>query len=248
MPFRAETARGYVGGLVGTWVEELSLRSPAASPAPVAPVETRFRYNQAFLSAHAIVPGVIMMMLALIPAMVAAVGVVREKESGAILNFRSTPVTALEFLGGKAVPYVAVSFGAFLLMLVVAATVFGVPMRGSVAALVLGGLLYVAGTTGFGLIVSGFTHSQTAAIFAAIILSLLPAVNFSGFLVPLSSLSEVGRAIGHAFPSSFFQPLVIGATTKALDFTALWPNLVALAAFAAGFLALACLVLRKREA
>ena len=105
MPFRAETSRGYVTGLASQYAQQLTLeRTDAASTGQLVSVETRFRYNQAFRSVNAMVPSVMMLLLILIPAIMSAIAVVREKETGSIANFRSTPVTKFEFLVGKQLP------------------------------------------------------------------------------------------------------------------------------------------------
>jgi len=248
MPFRAETARAYVTGLAQTWLRDLKAESPLPRSDDLLSFEPRFRYNQAFRSAIAIVPGVIMLMLMLIPAMVAAVGVVREKESGAIANFRATPVTPLEFLVGKQIPYVAVALVSFAMLTLAARVVFDVPVRGSGLALALGGVIYVLASTGFGLLISAFVRTQVAAIFAASILSVVPAVNFSGLLVPTTAIAGAARVIGLAFPSSWFQQISIGAMTKGLKLAELWPNYLMLAGFAILFVGAAALALPKQEA
>ncbi|MDJ1160075.1 ribosome-associated ATPase/putative transporter RbbA [Chelatococcus sp. SYSU_G07232] len=248
MPFRAETARGYVQGLALRYLEEEARErlGHASAPSPVG-VETRFRYNQAFKSVYAIVPSVIMLMLVLIPAIMTAVGVVREKEAGSIANFRATPVGRLEFLLGKQLPYVAIALASFVTLLVLALALFGVGVKGSLPVLVAGTLLYVLATTGFGLLVSSFTRTQIAAVFATSVISMVPAVNFSGLLVPVSSLSGGGRLLGLAFPAAWYQPISVGTFTKGLHLGALWPNLAALAGFAALFLVAARAALAKQE-
>lgn len=248
MTFRAETARSYVLGLAQTWQRDQSALSPLPRSPELLTIETRFRYNQAFRSAIAIVPGVIMLMLMLIPAMLAAVGVVREKESGAIANFRATPVTAPEFLIGKQIPYVAIALTSFVMLLLAARLVFDVPVLGSGTALATGAVLYVLASTGFGLLVSAFVSSQVAAIFATAILSIVPAVNFSGLLVPTVALAGPARGIGLAFPASWFQQISIGAMSKGLPLAELWRNHLALAGFALLFITAAALLLRKQEA
>ena len=213
-----------------------------------ASVETRFRYNQAFKSVFAMIPSVIMLMLVLIPAMMAAMGVVREKETGSIANFRSTPVTRTEFILGKQLPYVVIAMLSFASLIIVSYGVFGVVVKGSVLALLVGTLLYVLATTGFGVLVSTFTRTQVAATFAAAVISIIPAVNFSGLLVPVSSLSGGGRLIGLAFPSSWYQQISVGTFTKGLGLPELWLNHAALAGFVALFIAVSVLALNKQEA
>jgi ribosome-dependent ATPase len=248
MPFRAETARGYVEGVAQAYAAEEAARQPLATVAGFpARIEMRFRYNQAFRSVYAILPGIIMLMLVLIPAMMTALGVVREKETGAIANFRATPVTRLEFLLGKQAPYVAIAAVSFLSLLLMALLLFGVPVQGSVAVLFAGSLLYVLATTAFGLLVSSFTRTQIAAIFATAILVIIPSVNFSGLLVPVSSLSGGSRLLGLAFPAAWYQQVSVGTFAKALGLPDLWPELLMLAGFGVLFILLAALALSKQE-
>lgn len=248
MPFRAETTKGYVTGLAALYGKEwLAQNSATASAASLVNIETRFRYNQAFKSVNAMVPSVIMLMLILIPAIMSAVAVVREKETGSIANFQSTPITKFEFLFGKQLPYIAIAMISFVLLVLLALLLFGVPIKGSFAMLALGTLLYVIATTGFGQLVSTFTRTQVSAVFATAILSIIPAVNFSGLLVPVSSLSGGARLIGLGFPTAWYQPISVGAFTKGLGFEDLPLNLFMLAGFALLFLVAAQLLLRKQE-
>lgn len=249
MPFRAETARGYLQGLAVSYMEDQIERAygePIDTSA--AGIITRFRYNQGFQSVVAMAPSVIMLMLVLIPSMMAAMGVVREKETGSIANFRSTPVTKSEFLLGKQLPYVAIAMLSFVTLLMVAYGIFSVPIKGSGLALFAGTFLYVLATNGFGVLVSAFTRTQVAATFATAIIAIIPAVNFSGLLVPVSSLSGSGRMIGLGFPSGWYQQISVGAFTKDLGFAELWQNHIALLGFALFFIAVAILALRKQEA
>ncbi|MEN3930321.1 ribosome-associated ATPase/putative transporter RbbA [Microvirga sp. W0021] len=248
MPFRAETTKGYVTGLAQEYIQNISQESKVKPSAQAIDIEARFRYNQAFKSVFAIVPSVIMLMLVLIPAIMSAVSVGREKESGSIANFQSTPVTRLEFLLGKQVPYATVAFMSFILLLILSIYLFGVPVKGSFLLLLLGSIFYILATTAFGLFVSSFTKTQVAAIFATSIITIIPAVNFSGLLVPVASLSGGGRLIGLAFPAAWYQPISIGTFTKGLGFMDLWPNLFVLILFAIGFITASALVLKKQEA
>lgn len=247
MPFRAETVKGYVAGLAQAYQADQALRRTGAEDAAAA-IGMRFRYNQDFRSVFAIVPGVVMLMLVLIPAMMTAVGVVQEKESGSISNFRSTPVTRLEFLLGKQAPYALIALISFLTLAGLAWFPFGVGVKGSQFALLSGVALYVLATTGFGLLISAFAKTQVAAIFATSIIAIVPAVNFSGLLTPVSSLSGGARWLGLAFPAAWFQQISVGAFTKGLGFAELWRNHAALASFAVLFMAAAVLALKKQEA
>jgi ribosome-dependent ATPase len=243
-PFRAETSRGYVEGVHQAFAREIA---PNAGPSAAARIEARFRYNQDFESVFAVVPGVIMMLLVFIPAIMSALGVVREKELGSITNLYVTPVTGLEFLLGKQLPYVLVALVNFATLYFMAVLVFGVPVKGSLLGLVLGAVLYCVATTGLGLVVSSFLKTQIAAIFAAAIATTVPAIQYSGFLMPVSSMSPDAQAIGRVFPSYYFQHISVGAFTKALDFHALSGELLALAAIAVAITALARAGLRTQQ-
>jgi ribosome-dependent ATPase len=248
MPFRAETARGYVAGIALTYLTDQAARTigPGALSLPVR-IETRFRYNQAFKSVFNTVPSCIMVVLMLIPAMMTAVGIVREKEAGSIANFRSTPITRLEFLLGKQLPYIAIGTLSFIMVLLMAAFVFHVPVKGSLATLCFGTLVYLCASTAFGLVVSAMTTTQVAATFATTVLSITPAVNFSGLIVPVSSLQGIARALGLGFPAAWYEQISLGTMAKGLGFAELWPYILVLAGFAVGFVAVSALALRKQE-
>ncbi|HUL09614.1 MAG TPA: ABC transporter permease, partial [Candidatus Acidoferrum sp.] len=250
MTFRGETSKNYVTRVIRKQGEELQ-RSLHRAGSPNAwnseDIQTRFRYNQAFLSVNAMVPSIFMLLLCLIPAIMSAIAVVREKETGSIANFRSTPVTGLEFLVGKQAPYAATAFVSFLTLALLALLVFGLPIKGSALALVSGAALYVLASTAFGLLMSSFVRTQVAAIFGTAIITLIPATNFSGMLTPVSALTGGGRVLGLAFPSSWFQQISVGAFTKGLGFPELWHSHVMLGVFAVVFIAAARLALRKQE-
>jgi ribosome-dependent ATPase len=245
MPFRAETLRRYVQTLVATnlfWPEP----SAAGVKNPVN-FETRLRYNQSFESIVAEVPNTIMLLLMLIPAVMATVGVVKEKETGSIANFYSTPITKFEFLFGKQLPYIGAAMISYVIMILLSVFLFHVPVKGSFLVLTLGSLLYVGAATGFGQLISTFTKTQVSAVFATTVLAMIPAANFSGVLVPVSSLGGVARVAGLSFPPAWYQVLSIGAFTKGLGFEDLRHNLAVLAAFFVAYLLAAVLILRKQE-
>ncbi|MBB4197853.1 multidrug ABC transporter ATP-binding protein [Rhodoblastus sphagnicola] len=248
MPFRGETIRSYITGISQTWLAEQHRRRGLTVAASPINVETRFRYNQAFKSIYSIIPGVIMLILMLVPSMLTALGVVREKEVGSIANFRSTPVTRVEFLLGKQAPYIVLSFVSFGILMATALLLFGLPVRGSALALVLGAAFYIYATTSLGILFSAFLRTQVAALFATAVVSIIPAVNFSGLLVSVASLSTGGRLVGLAFPCGWFQEISIGAFTKGMDFMHLAPNLLVLLAFGLFYQLCAVLALRKQEA
>jgi ribosome-dependent ATPase len=194
------------------------------------------------------VPSVFMLMLCLIPAIMSAIAVVREKETGSIANFRSTPVTKFEYLLGKLIPYIGVALVNFVFLFVMAIFLFGVPLKGSFLTLLVATIIYVVSTTGFGQLISSFTRTQVAAVFATAILSIVPAVNFSGLFAPVSSLSGSAKIIGLSFPSAWYQPVTVGVFAKALGMAELWRSVVAIAVIAVAYFILSLIFLRKQEA
>nr|WP_246805051.1 ABC transporter permease [Desulfosarcina cetonica] len=142
MPFRAETIRGYAQGIHLQYLADLARRHGlSAGRGASVNVTPRYRYNQDFKSIYAMVPAVIPLLLVFIPAILMALGVVREKELGAITNLYVTPVTRLEFLLGKQLPYVAISMLSYFGLAAIAVIVFQVPIKGSFAALTAGAAL-----------------------------------------------------------------------------------------------------------
>jgi ribosome-dependent ATPase len=248
IPFRAETARGYVEATHQQF--EAALRREMGRPemARAVNIEARALYNQSFESIYAMVPGNIMLLLMLIPSMLTALSVVREKELGSIANFYAAPASKSEFLLGKQLPYAAIALLQFVTLVALAVFLFQVPIKGSILTLFIGGLIYVLASTGFGLLLSVFAATQTAAIFAAAIIAILPAVQFSGMFVPVSSLTGGAWFAAKIFPSTYFQAISVGTFTKALGMGALWPNVVALMVIAAVYFGLSVLLLKKQEA
>jgi ribosome-dependent ATPase len=210
-------------------------------------VEIRYRYNPDVKSLVAMVPAVIPILLMLIPAMLAALSIVREKELGSIVNFYVTPTTRLEFLLGKQLPYVIVSMASFLMLVVAAVTVFDVPMKGSFATLFAGALIYVTASTAVGLLISTFMRSQIAAIFGTAILSILPAVSFSGMTDPVASLEGFGRVVGEIYPTTHFLTIARGTFSKALGFSDLHAPFAALLIAVPVLLLVTSALLRKQE-
>jgi len=248
MPFRAETIRGYIQGTHAKVVSELHAKNEVrASPLPAAKVETRFLYNQAFESIYAMVPTTMSLLLALFPAILMALAIVREKELGSITNLYVTPVTRLEFLLGKQLPFIGVAMVNFGLMFLMALFVFDVPLKGSFTVLAFGALLYVAATTAYGMLISAFTRTQIAALFGTAILTVLPATQFSGMMTPVSSLTGAAVFMGRAFPMSYFVPISVGTFTKGLGLADLYVYLAELSLFFPIFIFLSLLLLRKQE-
>ena len=248
MPFNATNIRGYIGSLITAYTKDRIAESglPVSLKAP-AGIEPRFMYNQDFDSINAIAPGVMMLVLMMIPAMMSAVGVVREREIGSIANFYASPAAVAQYLIGKQLPYIAVGMVNFAAMMLMIIYLFGVPLKGSFTGLAVGTLLMVSASTALGLLISCFVRSQLAAIFATAIITLIPAQTYSGFLYPLSTMEGGALVIGKTFPSSWYYTVSVGSFTKGLHTADLLHEYAAIAAFAATSLILACLLLKKQE-
>jgi ribosome-dependent ATPase len=247
MPFRAQTIRGYLQGMHQLYLSDPAVKTTqAAAPLP-ADIEIRFKYNQDFDSVYAMVPSTLAMMLALFPAILMALAVVREKELGSIVNLYVTPVTRLEFLLGKQLPYIAVALINFFVMFTMAIFLFHVPLKGSFAALLAGTIIYVFTTTGYGMLISAFCKTQIAALFGTAILTILPAQQFSGMMTPVSSLSGTAQIIGRCFPMSYYLPISVGTFTKGLGFGDLGSSILTLILFIPILTSISLLLLRKQE-
>ncbi|ALS63063.1 multidrug ABC transporter ATP-binding protein [Pandoraea norimbergensis] len=231
MPMRAETVQGYVQGMHQNWLADQSLRRLGVRATASLDIETRYRYNPDVKSLPAMVPAVIPLLLLMLPAMLTALSVVREKELGSILNLYVTPVTRTEFLIGKQIPYVALAMLNFLLMALIAVTLFGVPIKGSFFTLLTAIFIFNVVATGIGLLASTFTRSQIAALFFTMIGTMIPAIQFSGMLTPVPSMEGSGRFIGEIYPATYMLIISRGVFNKALGFAdlgnAFWPMLVA---------------------
>jgi ribosome-dependent ATPase len=246
-PARAESVRGYAQGMHADWLaRQARLLYGAAASAGDFELVTRFRYNPDVKSVIAIVPAVIPLLLLLIPAILTTLSVVREKELGSIVNFWVTPVTPLEFLVGKQLPYVGLALLNAAMLTAFAVFVFRVPFTGSLAAFALAALLYVMATTAMGLLISAFISSQVAAIFATALLTIIPGSQFSGMIDPVSSLRGVGRLIGEIYPTAWFIVASRGTFSKGLGFQDLGMAFLMLAMATPVLLGLATILLRKQ--
>ena len=248
MPNRAETVRGYVQAMHLAWLQEMAGRqsSPQRYTSLIS-IETRYRYNPEVKSLPAIVPAVIPLLLMMIPAMLSALSVVREKELGSIINLYVTPTTRSEFLLGKQLPYIVLGMFNFFLLCALSVFVFGVAHKGSFLTLTLAALLYVTIATGLGLLISTFMKSQIAAIFGTAIITLIPATQFSGMIDPVASLEGPGRWIGQIYPTSHFLTIARGTFSKALNISDLWGSFIPLLIAVPLVLGLSVLLLKKQE-
>ncbi len=248
MTFRGDTVAQYVEGVHATM-----LRDPATGLGTSAPqkytanMEERFIYNPTFESKYSMVPSVPALLLLLIPAILMTVSIVREKELGPIINFYVTPTRRIEYLVGKQIPYLVIGMINFAILTALALVVFNVPIKGSFLTLALCTLLYIMATTGLGMVTSTFTSSQVAAVFITAILTIVPTIQFSGLLQPVSTLQGSAGFIGSIWPATYYMHASLGAYTKGLGARLLLKDVVFMLCAVPVLLMVSVAGLRKQE-
>jgi len=248
MTFRGDTVAQYVQGVHAKTLADPATGLQTASPRKdTATVEERFMYNPTFESVYSMVPSVPALLLLLIPAILMTVSIVREKELGSMINFYVTPTGRLEYLVGKQLPYITIGAINFVILTVLALIVFRVPVKGSFLTLALCTVLYVTATTGIGMVTSTFTNSQVAAVFVTAILTIVPTIQFSGLLQPVSTLKGGAGFIGSIWPASYYMHASLGAYTKGLGLRLMTIDLLFLACSIPVLLAISWFGLKKQE-
>jgi ribosome-dependent ATPase len=247
-PARASTIEGYLEGVHNSYLKRRAIESGHAQAVQlVLNIEARYRYNPTFESIYAMVPSVPAILLVLITAILMAVSVVKEKELGSITNFYVTPTTRLQFLLGKQIPYIVVGMLNFAILTLMAIYLFQVPLKGSGWMLTACAFAYVAAITSIGLLISAFTSSQVAAVFVTTVITILPTVQFSGMMQPVSTLEGGAYWLGHLWPTAYYMHASVGAFTKGLSAREMLNDLLALLAFTPVLTLLNVLALRKQE-
>ena len=226
----AETINGYVTGMHTLWQRNRAKSEPNA-PTPISlSIQNRYRYNPDVKSLPAMVPAVIPILLMMIPAILAALSVVREKELGSIINLYVTPLRRSEFLLGKQLPYVLFAFASSILLILMAVYFFDVPLKGSLPLLLISLFVYCILSTGLGLLCSSVTRSQIAVIFLAMIATILPAVQLCGLINPVSNDLTADGIVGHIYPTTYMLLISRGVFNKGLYFSELYPYLLVMVA------------------
>jgi len=247
MPFRAETTKNYAEAVHLSYLMNLADRSPIRVAASSTRVQPRYWYNPLIKSKYSIVPGLLAVVLMLVPSMLTAIGVVREKEFGSIANFYSSPMTKLEFLWGKQIPYIVITAITFVILLGVIRFLFNIPFLGSFPALVAGATLYIIISTGLGLLISTFTQTQIAALLAAFVITLVPSFDLSGLTSPASTLIGGAKFMSWIFPARYLLNISVGTFTKGIGFPELVWNFIFLAMIYAAIQTMTVLLLKKQE-
>lgn len=261
-PYRAEVAAGYASAIVASYAADAAA---AAAPLPARSrafgrlggsgaggrtggidLEIRYLFNESLESRWSLAPSTLMLVLMILPPILTAVGVVRERERGSIDALRASPLRRGEFVLGKWLPYLAVAFGSFLVLWAIAVAVFKAPFRGDPWFFLLASVAYVACTSGLGLVVSLLVRSQIAAILVTMIVALVPTMLYSGMITPLSSLSESGRVQANLLPATHYNRIVAGSFLRGVEPTSQWTELAVLALYTLGTFVAATLLFSKR--
>jgi ABC-2 type transport system permease protein len=224
--------------------EQLSLKGPVGGGTVPIIVHTSVLYNPDLLSSYNIVPGLIAMILFQTATSLTALAIVKERERGTIEQLIVTPIRSWELILAKIIPYILVSFADTILVLVVGALLFGVPMRGSLILLFALTGLYLLPTLGYGLVISTVAQTQQQAQLM-IMPIMLPAMMLSGYIFPISSLPLVLQYVGYLLPTTYFIYIMRAIVIKGVGLELIIPQTIALGLFGIGLLGLAIWRFRK---
>ncbi|HPH40692.1 MAG TPA: ABC transporter permease [Candidatus Fermentibacter daniensis] len=227
--------------------QRLAEETAAAGAAPAAPVvdlETTVWFNPSLESRFFFVPGVIAMIVMIITLMLSSMAISREKETGTIEQVMVTPLRKWEFILGKTLPFGLIGLADIIVVTAVAATWFGIPMRGSVLLLLAGGCVYIVSTLGAGVLISTMSRTQQQAMLS-VFFFIMPAVLLSGFVFPVENMPGFLQVATLANPVRHMMVIVRGIFLKGTGFDVLWPQFAALAAIGAVLGSIAVLRFRK---
>jgi ABC-2 type transport system permease protein len=224
--------QGYATAVVQRWYTDAvpsgnGLRIDASS---------RLRYNPTLESSHLFVPGLVAFVLTIMSAMMTAISITREKETGTMEMLLVSPIRPSAIVAGKVTPYVVLAFVSVLLVLIAARTVFQVPQRGSLALLLGECGLYILTALALGIVISTQAPTQRTAMIFALAGLMMPTMLLSGFIFPLDSLPVWLRAISNVVPARWFLLIVRGIMIKGAGLATLWQETLILVGMTAFFL------------
>jgi ABC-2 type transport system permease protein len=229
---RARIIEGYVQGVAGAWSARLAAQGRPGQVQPVN-VQSRLWFNEANDSSYFLVPGLIVLVMTLIGALLTAMVMAREWERGTLESLLVTPVRSEEILLGKTLPYFALALVGFLLCVLSAKFLFHVPLRGSIWVLLGASMLYVLVALGIGLLISSWVKNQLVASQLTLLATFMPAFMLSGFLFDLRSMPTAVRLITYALPARYYVALLQSVFLAGNVWSVIVPNTLVLAAMAA---------------
>jgi ABC-2 type transport system permease protein len=216
--------QGYATAIVQRWYGDLAPRDGALRIL----AQSRMRYNPTLESSHLFVPGLIAFVLTIVSAMMTAISITREKETGTMEMLLVSPIKPVAIVAGKVTPYVALGFMSVLLVLIAARVVFQVPLRGSLALLLAESGLYIVTALALGILISTKAPTQRTAMIFALAGLMMPTLLLSGFIFPLDSLPGWLQAISHVVPARWFLLIVRGIMIKGAGLATLWQETLVL--------------------
>ena len=208
-----------------------SLAGPLARATPPLDVRVRPLYNPALKTAIFIVPGIIGVLLSNMLIVITAMAIVREREAGTLEQLIVTPLSRTEIMLGKIAPYIVVGYVQMTAVLVLGSLLFRVPIRGSLLTIYLVAFLFIVASLGLGLFVSTLARTGAQAIQSSFFF-LLPNIMLSGFMFPREGMPAFAQALGWGIPLTYFLQILRGVILKGVGIEALWPQTLALVAFA----------------
>jgi ABC-2 type transport system permease protein len=248
----AQIALGYFTGIAQTFSVDVLMERlrqisyPPPFTIPSLQLESRVWYNPELLSSHFVVPGIISIIMMMVGAILTAITIVQEKESGSIEQLIVSPVRPVELVAGKLIPYLVLAMLDMTLIVAVAYAVFEVPIKGSLLLLFCIGLLYVAVVLGMGVVISTLADTVQSAMLFAFLISMLPSILLSGFVFPLENMPAVLQAISYVVPARYFLEIIRGIYLKGTGLSSFWPQVLFLVAFASLMLTISTLRFKKR--
>ena len=244
---RARIIQGYVQGAIGVWAARRSAEGEQVLFGPVQ-VQNRLWFNETNESRYFLVPGLIVLVMTLIGALLTSLVVAREWERGTMEALFVTPVRPGEILLGKTIPYFVLGMIGLVLCLISAKFLFHVPFRGSVVVLIGVSMLYLLVALALGLLISSALKSQFVASQITLLVTFLPAVMLSGFLFDLRSLPAVVQLITYLLPARYYVTLLQTIFLVGDIWAVILPNAAVLAAMMTVLLWLARRAIRKQLA
>ena len=245
---RARIIEDYAQGAVAQWAARRDAEGGIEASSGAVVVESRLWFNAADDSHYFLVPGLIVLIMTLIGALLTALVMAREWERGTLEALFVTPVRAGEILLSKMIPYFALGMVGLALCILAARFLFQVPIRGSVSILVVVSMLYLLVALAIGLLISSVTRSQFVSSMATLLVTFLPALFLSGFLFDIHSMPAAVRILSYGLPARYYVALLQTLFLAGDVWGVILPNSTVLAGMAAGLLALTRAVASKRLA
>ena len=236
----AQTAEGYVRAAVQRWAARHGAGGAAVR------THTRMRFNPTLASENLFVPGLLAFVLTLISALMTAISIAREKETGTMELLLVSPLRPVQIVTGKVAPYLGLASLNAVTALAVAWLAFRVPVRGSLTLLLAGALVYVLVSLALGVLISSRAPTQRAAMMGTLLGLLLPTIALSGFIFPIASMPGWLQPVTQVVPATWFIRLARGVMLKGAGLDVLWREALVLCAMAAGLLGLGARAFRDR--